>query len=345
MGMLIAECGSLLPSTTAQPPQAETASSRTFELRMQTRIAQPQPGAKYRIWIPLPSNSDDQTIKILSARLPAASEQQTEDRLENRMLYCEWTGDDRATLEFGLDLLVQRREVRASLIIDQPSPLESQRQALLKPDRLVPVNSPRLLAILGDQKMMGNSLEQARKIYDAVERHMQYDKSKPGYGNGDALWACDSKTGNCTDFHSVFISLARSQGIPALFEIGFPLPPEHGSGTISGYHCWAKFYVAGRGWLPVDISEADKNPELKEYYFGNLTENRVAVSRGRDLILSPPQQGAPLNYFVYPYVEVNGQPLDPSNIKWQYEFVDQLAEPATGQGAAAKQERSQTPAR
>ncbi len=28
---------------------------------------------------------------------------------------------------------------------------------------------------------------------------------------------------------------------------------------------------------------------------------------GRDLVLNPPQAGDPLNYFVYPYVEVNGK--------------------------------------
>src|SRR3712207_7840796 len=40
------------------------------------------------------------------------------------------------------------------------------------------------------------------------------------------------------------------------------------------YHCWAAFAPAGRGWVPVDISEADKHPEMTDYYFGNLTADR-----------------------------------------------------------------------
>ena len=30
--------------------------------------------------------------------------------------------------------------------------------------------------------------------------------------------------------------------------------------------------------------------------------------RGRDLVLNPPQQGEPLNYFVFPYAEIDGKP-------------------------------------
>src|SRR5881227_3323734 len=105
--------------------------------------------------------------------------------------------------------------------------------------------------------------------------------SKAGWCRGDAVWACDSRTGNCTDFHSLFIALARSQKIPAKFEIGFGLPEKHGAGEVAGYHCWAKFKPDGKGWVPVDISEANKNPKLKEYYFGNLTPDRVTFTTGR----------------------------------------------------------------
>jgi len=138
---------------------------------------------------------------------------------------------------------------------------------------------------------------------------------------GDADWACDSGHGNCTDFHSLFISLARSEKIPAKFEIGFPLPEKHGSGDIPGYHCWAKFRADGK-WIPVDISEANKNPKMKDYYFGHLTPDRVGFSTGRDLELVPKQDGPPLNYFVYPYVEVDGQPYPAEKIEKKFSYRD-----------------------
>ena len=110
-----------------------------------------------------------------------------------------------------------------------------------------------------------------------------------------------------------------SQHIPARFEIGFPLPAKKNSGEIAGYHCWAEFYDPQHGWVPVDISEAWKDQSKKDYFFGAHDANRVQFSMGRDLVLSPPQAGDPLNYFVYPYVEVNGKKWE--NISNQFSFA------------------------
>jgi len=48
--------------------------------------------------------------------------------------------------------------------------------------------------------------------------------------------------------------------------------------------------------------------------------NRVQFTMGRDLNLSPPQNGKPLNYFVYPYVEVDGQEY--GNVSSAFSFAD-----------------------
>ncbi len=55
--------------------------------------------------------------------------------------------------------------------------------------------------------------------------------------------------------------------------------------------------------------------------------NRVQFSMGRDLRLDPPQQGKPLNYSVYPYVEVDGQEFP--NAAMDFAFADVAAPVAT----------------
>ena len=191
---------------------------------------------------------------------------------------------------------------------------------ILQPDVLVPVTGlPAELAVKVTQGKT-DPLDKARAIYDYVFTTMRYDKTGTGWGHGDVLYACDAKKGNCTDFHSLFIAMARSQGIPARFEIGFPLPPDKHSAEIAGYHCWSDFLIDGKGWIPVDISEAWKHPEKRDYFFGSHDVNRMQFSMGRDLRLSPPQEGKPLNYFVYPYVEVDGQEF--SNVALAFSFAD-----------------------
>ena len=180
----------------------------------------------------------------------------------------------------------------------------------------------RSLADIAAKQVQGHTgtIDRARALYDYVFTTMRYDKTGTGWGRGDAEWACDSKRGNCTDFHSVFISMARSQHIPARFEIGFPLPAAKTSGDIAGYHCWAEFYDSQYGWVPVDISEAWKDQAKKDYFFGAYDVNRVQFSMGRDLVLNPPQAGDPLNYFVYPYVEVAGKKWE--NVANHFSFAD-----------------------
>ena len=171
-------------------------------------------------------------------------------------------------------------------------------------------------------KLPKDAMAAARVLYDVVNGHMKYEKKGTEWGRGDAVWACESGFGNCSDFHSLFISLARSQKIPAKFEVGFPLPEKRGEGDVNGYHCWAKFRPSDKGWVGVDISEANKNPKMKDYYFGNLTEDRIAFSTGRDLTLVPLQKGKPLNFFIYPYVEVGDKVWPGDKIKNHFSYED-----------------------
>ena len=118
---------------------------------------------------------------------------------------------------------------------------------------------------------------------------------------------CDARSGNCSDFHAYFIALARSVGIPARFAIGAAIPSERNDGGIDGYHCWAEFFAEGK-WVPVDISEADKNSSLADYYFGHQPANRFELSKGRDLVVDPEPASGPINLLAYPVLEVNGKP-------------------------------------
>jgi len=152
----------------------------------------------------------------------------------------------------------------------------------------------------------GTPLGKARAIYDYVIDTMEYKKSGTGWGNGDTYWACSERYGNCTDFHALFISLARAEGIPARFEIGFPIPEDKPAGKVGGYHCWVELYIEGTGWFPIDASEAWKHPENKDLLFGTQPADRIKFTEGRDLELGEGHVTGPLNYFVYPHLEIDG---------------------------------------
>jgi transglutaminase-like putative cysteine protease len=272
-----------------------------------------------RVWMPVPPANEDQDVKIVGKSLPGEDHIGTELKYGNQIMYVEAMPDAQGALSVEVTYEITRREVRGDF--EKQANATEGFDKFLQPDAKVPITGKPLALIKGKTLPM-NQVELARLLYDTVNAHMRYSKVGTGWGQGDAVWACDSGYGNCTDFHSLFISLARSQKIPAKFEIGFPLPEARGQGEIPGYHCWAKFRPTGKDWVPVDISEANKHPNMREYYFGNLTADRVAFSNGRDLTLEPKQDGKPLNFFVYPFVEVDGKPHAPDKIRKRFTYKD-----------------------
>jgi transglutaminase-like putative cysteine protease len=296
------------------------ARSRTFLFSYGATVTDLKPGTKARIWLPLPPSNSEQKVTIESKELPGEAKIGKDLEYGNQILYTEAEAGKDGTIPLKIVYRVTRREVRGS----KGGMTEDEKliARYLGPDALVPVGG-KSLELIKDRKVPENQVAAARVFYDAVNGHMRYSKEGTGWGRGDSEWACDSRYGNCTDFHSLFISLSRSRKIPAKFEIGFPLPAKHGSGDIPGYHCWAWFKPEGKGWTPVDISEANKakDEKLTEYYFGNLSEDRVAFSIGRDIELTPKQSGKPLNFFIYPYVEVDDKPNEKVQRKFGFEDV------------------------
>jgi hypothetical protein len=302
--------------TRVEPTKTRT---RTFLFTYSTTVTGLAPGKMASVWIPLPPSNEDQTVQIVSRDLPAREEIGQDPKCGNKTLYVEARASGAGTVFLAMTYRVTRREVKASLNPDDET--AEQLRSYLQPDAYVPIGGEPL-SLLKDRQLPKDQLASARLLYDVVNGHMRYSKQGTGWGRGDAVWACQSGYGNCSDFHSLFISLARTEKIPAKFEIGFPLPVQRGSGEITGYHCWAKFHPAGHGWIPVDISEANKDPKKRDYYFGNLTENRVEFSTGRDLELVPRQKGKPLNFLIFPYVEVDNQQYPADKVKTRLTYQD-----------------------
>src|SRR6202158_5459676 len=306
-------------------PSQTNAPVRNFEFTYLTKIPVSPLGPKtLRIWIPLPQSDPYQASGGLKIESPFPYAKHRDPEYGNEYLYLQVPAAQLSSLaEVRMSFQVARQEHRVEL---DAHPVGAQSaaadppglQRFLQPDRRVPLQGA--IADLSAQETRGiqNPLAKARAIYDYVIATMRYDKSGTGWGNGDAIWACTAKRGNCTDFHSLFIGMMRASGIPARFEIGFSLPETKTEGDIPGYHCWAEFYLEGLGWVPVDASEAWKNPAKHDYFFGAHDANRIFFTYGRDIRLSADQKGDPLNYFIYPYAEANGQPV--KNLQTHFSF-------------------------
>jgi transglutaminase-like putative cysteine protease len=265
------------------------------------RVKLPRLSAPARLWLPLARSDRFQTVEVKGIRAPVAWRELDDRAHGNKVLFLT-----ASPAESGHAVEIKyrvRRLEKAAYAVQEP-----MTQKYLDPERLVPAAEN--FRSIAEEVTRGRTsdLMRARALYDHVIDRMRYMKYGTNWGVGDAVRACDARTGNCSDFHAYFIALARAIGIPARLAIGAAIPSERNDGQIDGYHCWAEFQADGK-WWPVDISEADKYSSLATYYFGHHPANRIELSQGRDLVVDPLPASGPINLLAYPVLEIGGKPV------------------------------------
>ena len=282
-----------------------------------------------RLWVPIPQDGPFQRITHLQASGDFARKVmgRVAQGGQGRLLYAEW-GPGSRSRRLRISFQVERR-ARHDLEgpgggpkarLEDPSPY-------LLGSRLRPVDGVvKRLALKITQGKEG-TLARARAVYHWVCTHMRRNPRTRGCGRGDVCLLLSSPRpgGKCADISSVFVALLRAAGIPAREVLGLRLGRKGRTDITTWQHCWAEFLVEGRGWVAADpgdylkwrlrapwwsrLAEAVTHSHERGY-FGSLPPWRVRLTTGRDVVLWPRQQGPPLNYFMYPYAEVEGKALD-----------------------------------
>ncbi len=326
--LLLLGSASQLAAQATSTTQKFSAPARTFRFTYNFAVKDIPSGTKrVRVWVPIAQTDQHQTVRVVAVKAPAKTQISQESEYGNRMMYAEIQNPNVSKAEFTIEYEITRREYSRGNYAQlqrkdlKPAVVSASMNRFVAPDTLIPTDGKMKTLAADVTGSQTGTIAKAKAAYDYLFTNMRYDKTGSGWGRGDALWACDAKRGNCTDFHSPFIGMLRADGIPARFDIGFPLPENKDQGEIAGYHCWAEFYAAKTGWIPIDISEAWKAKEKQDYFFGSVDANRVQFSTGRDIVLSPKQDGPALNYFVYPYVEVDGKPYE--KLDKQFSFKEE----------------------
>jgi len=287
---------------------------RRFKFVYESRIGPVASGrGPVHVWIPLPRDDDAQQVVKLDVDANIDGVIEAGDEHGNRWWHGSLEVSNGEPIWVRLEAIIERRPLADASgpgAPAAPAPDPASLQRYLEANERVLVGHEILDPILAEIREKAGSQQpdrMARAIYDWVVDNVEYKKVGSGWGNGDTFWACNERYGNCTDFHALLISLARTEGIPARFEMGFPIPDGKNAGKIEGYHCWVELYLPDVGWMPVDASEAFKHPEKREMLYGGRPTDRIHFTTGRDLRLGPDHEDKALNYFVYPYVEVDRQ--------------------------------------
>lgn len=325
----------LAAAPAVQPKRASFAINHAFTLKV------PEGARRVRVWFAVPQGDAESEIRGLKVEAPYPVRYGT-DSYGNKVGYLEVNAPQEKQINFQETFTLTRTEIRKTVDPAATRPLTAQERTdlgtYLQTSTYVMVNDD--IKALANQIVGGeqNPVIAARKIYDWTLHNIDYWVKDPerlkASPVGSAEYCLRTKTGNCTDFHSLFSSLTLAVGIPTRMVYGSLLKPTLNGLDIDGsYHCWVQFYAPNLDWVTLDVSVADiymgdfslteKNqklvelttavgyrgadPSMVDYYFGNLDERRVVWSIGRDLRLDPPQEDGPVNALHKMYVEIDGK--------------------------------------
>ena len=288
-----------------------------FDVSYHTRIhTLPRDARDLHLWMPLPSSDTAQQISHLQIESPLAHEITREPIFGSRMLHVAVTEGVGEAAPFDVEARYHVTRSRVGAHAHQLTDLNAKKHLTLTPTvRMTDEIEQFAARIIGPAT---DPYDIARRVSDGIQELLFHDKTIPGCGTGDTAWIMKHRRGKCDDYHALYMAIMVSRGVPIRWHQGFPLPlpdPEASAsagqleGDCTGAHCWVSFYAPDHGWVPVDVSEADKLDDGGEFFFGNLSPNRFQVSEGRAVVLAPAQGGAPLPNFAYAYAESDGIPL------------------------------------
>jgi transglutaminase-like putative cysteine protease len=315
--------------------------SATFDVRHELAVQVPDGARSVRIWFTMPQDDPLQKVSGFKVESPYPH-RITTDSEGNKTIYVEVSQPRQKEFSIVETFRLTRREQISGATPARARPIsDADRErfaAELAPNTHVIINDriqSLAAGIVGGEQ---NPVLASRRLYDWTLKNIEYwvkdPVTKKASPVGSTEYCLSTGTGNCTDFHSLWTSLARAAGIPTRMIYGsFFKADLNGQDADQSYHCWPEFYAPGIGWVPHDVAVADifvgdfkSTPENEklvrlttadgyggadaakvDYYFGNIDERRVTWSRGRDLTLSPKQAAGPVNALAKAYVEVDGK--------------------------------------
>ncbi|MEO5356820.1 MAG: transglutaminase-like domain-containing protein [Nitrospirae bacterium YQR-1] len=261
---------------------------------------------KVCIWMPVPQNDMWQSVTGFEFSSALKHKYYGDETSAFKLLYLESTG-----VKKGLSLTMKynlKRRACSAAADSGRTPKD-----FLKPSEWEKIND-KVAAFTGHLAGGQNDpVKAARIFYDAVIDRINYVHE--ACTRGVSVMAFEDKAGRSDDYNALFRTMMIHRGIPTVWEqgIALPLPSEtKNEGKVEAdcinAHSWVSFFAADNKWYPVDLTLGKTRPELRDYCFGNLPPNRIKISVGREITLTPPQKEI-LNTFAYTYVESNGIPL------------------------------------
>jgi hypothetical protein len=260
------------------------AHSYAVTIRRSFNLAGRRPGERIRLRLPVPI--EDEFLRAPSFELLMPDDPPVEVAIGAAQLDVRLRSPDADEITVGM-----RATFTATAVIPTPSAhLDPAEIALYtRPNEGLIKLSPRIRALAAELAGADpDPLAVLRRFWAYVLDELAY-----GFIHYDAVdpaapldWVLDHGWYDCKFGAALLAALCRARGIPARLITGYVLRE-----VSPGFHSWLEVWIAGRGWLPIDLaswslSAGGRDTDWRDYYFGRL-DHRMIVERLPRLFSGP----------------------------------------------------------
>lgn len=259
-------------------------SPRKFNIEYSASFKSLNPNNEIMVWMIEPQTSYCQEIhRVIVSPKPI---KKYTDNHGNKILYFQSKNTKLFNIQMRIEATLWKNEAHLvkSNINFQKNLVPSLRQHLKNEKFLEQTPAVKKMT----HKIIKNSkypLDQINEIFNFIVKNFKYcyPLSKRGVKN----LVLSNLQGDCGEYSSLFVTMCRILGIPAINRTGFVIFPKQ---KTVAEHGWASTYSESLGWLDFDAQYAalEKNTRqgLKKY-FGQRSDYRIIFTNGFNISLQP----------------------------------------------------------
>ena len=222
--------------------------------------------SQFLVYMPIPQTNIYQRVENVTK---TDGEVLTDRNYDNKVLYVERKDFPNTSyaVETTFNIYTKKVDVNMSSIKNiKPYDPNSEpcKRHLGDRGKYIMTSNPEIVKI-GDElwQQSANVLDYARRCYEYVATHFRYINGS--WRTLDEILQAGG--GECGDFSTLVVNLLRYKGIPSRHNLCL---------TFSGgYHVWVDFYLEGYGWIPLDATYKNGNPQGD--YFGKYNGECIVV--------------------------------------------------------------------
>lgn len=247
-------------------------------------------GALVRCWLPFPREGISRQKNIRMVKSEPEHAVIADNSNLQRSVYLEKKAKkDQPTefnLEFDVETAAQYFDLQPEMI--KPYCTESEIYRQFTQERKPQIVFSPEIRKLAERILKGetNPLLKVRKLYRWINDSVRW-ASALEYSTMMNIphYVLATHHGDCGMQTLLFMTLARSQGIPVKWQSGWMLHPHQ-----VNLHDWCEVYFEGIGWVPLDQSfglQDSKEPKIRDFYMTGIDSYRLIVNDDFSCQLSP----------------------------------------------------------